>query len=83
MANRSLHCLPRPPLYRFGLDCPTNKASYNGRRAWRECHLARNDVHECDTLTHFQIYPHPEATRLPEKLDFLERNHLNLYTDSR
>jgi hypothetical protein len=55
----------------------------DGRRAWRDCYLARHDIHECDTLTHFQIYPHPEATHLQEKLDFLERNRLNLYADSR
>jgi hypothetical protein len=83
MANRSLHSLPPVRHYRFGPDCPTNKASYNGRRAWPECYLAPRDIHECDTLTHFQVYPHPEATRLQENLDFLERNHLNLYVDSR
>jgi hypothetical protein len=55
----------------------------NGKRAWRECYLARHDIHECDTLTHFPIYPNPEATRLQEKLDFLERNHLNLYDNSK
>jgi hypothetical protein len=54
----------------------------DGRRAWRDCYLARHDIHECDALTHFQIYPHPEATRLQEKLDFLERNRLNLYAES-
>ena len=51
----------------------------DGRRAWRECYLTLHDIHECDSRTHFPIYPHPEATRLQEKLDFLERNHLNLY----
>jgi hypothetical protein len=55
----------------------------DGRRAWRDCYLARHDIRECDTLTRFQVYPHPEATHLQEKLDFLERNHLNLYADSR
>jgi len=54
----------------------------NGKRAWRECYLARHDIYECDALTHFQIYPRPEETHLQEKLDFLERNHLNLYDDS-
>ncbi len=53
-----------------------------GRRAWRECYLAQQDIRECDARTHFQIYPQPEATRLQEKLDFLERNRLNLYADS-
>jgi hypothetical protein len=54
----------------------------NGKRSWRECYLARHDIHECDTLTQFPIYPSPEATHLQEKLDFLERNHLNLYDNS-
>lgn len=46
---------------------------------WRKCYLVRHDIYGCDALTHFQIHPDPEATRLQEKLDFLERNHLNLY----
>jgi hypothetical protein len=54
----------------------------DGRSAWRNCYLARHDIHHCDTLTHFQIYPQPEATHLQEKLDLLERNRLNLYADS-
>ncbi len=54
----------------------------NRKFVWRECYLARHDIYECDALTHFQIDPHPEATRLQEKLDFLERNHLNLYDNS-
>jgi len=53
-----------------------------GKRAWRECYLVRRDIHECDALTHFQVHPKPEATHLQEKLDFLERNRLNLYADS-
>jgi len=54
----------------------------NGKRAWRECYMARHDIHACDTLTDFPICSNPEATHLQEKLDFLERNHLNLYDDS-
>jgi hypothetical protein len=54
----------------------------SGRRAWRDCYLARHDIHECDALTHSQVYPHPEATHLQEKLDFLQQNRLNLYANS-
>lgn len=54
----------------------------NGKREWRECYLARHDINECDTLTHFEIHPSPEANRLQEKLDLLERNHLNLYDNA-
>lgn len=53
-----------------------------GKRDWRECYLAQHDIYECDVLTHFQIHPHPEETHLQQKLDFLERNHLNLYDNS-
>jgi len=49
---------------------------------WRQCYLVRHDIYECDFMTHFQIYPRPEETQLQEKLDFLERNHLNLYDNS-
>ena len=52
------------------------------KRAWRQCYLARHDIDECDALTNFQIYPGPKDTHLQEKLDFLERNHLNLYDGS-
>jgi len=65
-----------------GSDARIVEEMTNSKRAWRECYLARHDIRECDTLTHFQVHPHPEATHLQEKLDFLERNRLNLYTDS-
>lgn len=54
----------------------------SGKRVWRDCYLARHDIYECDALTHFRIHPNPDATHLQEKLDFLERNHLNLYDSS-
>jgi hypothetical protein len=69
--------------------CPLNRSdAFNndlfnrGKRAWRECYLARHNIYECNAVTHFQIHPHPEATHLQDKLDFLERNHLNLYDNS-
>jgi hypothetical protein len=64
-------------------DARDNEHFSSGKRAWRECYLARHDIYECDALTNFQIYPRPEETHLQEKLDFLERNHLNLYDNSR
>jgi hypothetical protein len=63
-------------------DALVNAGVCNGKRVWRECYLARHDIYECNVLTHFQIHPHPEETHLQEKLDFLERNHLNLYDGS-
>jgi hypothetical protein len=51
----------------------------NGKRAWRNCYLETEDIAGCDRATRFKIYPRPEATGLKQKLDFLERNRLNLY----
>jgi len=63
-------------------DAADNEHFSSGKRVWRECYLARHDIYECDALTNFQIYPRPEETHLQEKLDFLERNHLNLFDNS-
>lgn len=63
-------------------DAADNEHFNSGKRAWRECYLGRHDIDECTALTGFQIYPDPEKTHSQEKLDFLERNHLNLYDDS-
>ncbi len=63
-------------------DAADNERFNSGKRAWRACYLARHDIYECTALTGFQIYPDPEKTHLQEKLDFLERNHLNLYDGS-
>jgi hypothetical protein len=45
---------------------------------WRACYLQRHDIGQCDALTGNKIYPWPNP-QLEEKLDFLERNKLNLY----
>jgi len=63
-------------------DARDNEHFNSGKRAWRECYLARHDIYECNVLTNFQIYPRPEEAHLQGKLDFLERNHLNLYDNS-
>jgi hypothetical protein len=79
-----------------GIDAWELEYLSNRKSAWRECYLARHDIYECDALTRFQIDPNlgtavkldpraeqpPEAADLQEKLDFLERNHLNLYDNS-
>ena len=54
----------------------------NGKRNWRDCCLRTEDIANCNRATGFQIYPQPDATQLKEKLEFLKRNHLNLYADS-
>lgn len=52
----------------------------NGKRAWQLCYLKAKDIDYCDRATGFQIYPEPAATGLKDKLDYLERNHLNLFS---
>src|SRR5262245_43146232 len=50
-----------------------------GKRRWAACYRERHDIHACDVQTGFPIYPAPAATRLQEKLDFLETRRLNLF----
>jgi hypothetical protein len=45
---------------------------------WRQCYLERHDIEQCDTLTGNKIYPWPNP-QLKDKLDYLEKNRLNLY----
>lgn len=56
------------------------QASSHNKRAWKDCYLARHDIEQCNALTNFTIYPFPQhLTQLQEKLDFLQRNRLNLF----
>lgn len=50
------------------------------KRAWKECIVQRDDIDGCDRDTKFMPYPDPPATHMREKLDFLKRNRLNLYS---
>jgi hypothetical protein len=50
-----------------------------GKRRWAACYRQRHDLRGCDLETGFLLYPVPEATRMQEKLDFLEARHLNLF----
>ena len=50
-----------------------------GKRRWAACYRQRHDLRGCDLETGFPLYPAPEATRMQEKLDFLEARHLNLF----
>ena len=53
------------------------------KRSWKSCYLSSSNIGQCDRLAGFWVYPRPEATHLKEKLDFLKRNKLNLYADSK
>ena len=52
---------------------------------WRNCYLERHDIQGCEAMLkarkppEYRIYPSPSVTSLQEKLDYLERNKLNLY----
>jgi len=50
-----------------------------GKRRWADCYRQRHDIHACDVETGSPVYPSPQATRMQEKLDFLEARHLNLF----
>jgi len=50
------------------------------KRAWIQCMVRENDMDGCDRDTKFMPYPDPPATHMREKLDFLKRNRLNLYS---
>jgi hypothetical protein len=51
----------------------------DGKQRWAECYRRRHDLHACDVETGFPLYPSPAATRMQEKLDFLEARRLNLF----
>jgi hypothetical protein len=51
------------------------------KQRWRECYLSTHDIEACDTLAGRGVYPAPPATRLQEKLDWLEERRLSLFQD--
>ena len=50
------------------------------RRTWKECYLSTHNIEQCDVRSGSFIYLTPEPPDLKSKLDFLERNHLNLFS---
>jgi len=64
-------------------DAESMQGVGEAKRAWRECYLAQHSIEHCDAVTGFPIHPHPDATHLQEKLDFLEERHLNLYASQK
>jgi hypothetical protein len=49
------------------------------KHTWKDCYRATENVQYCDSFSHLQLYPRPNAIHLQEKLDYLKRNRLNLY----
>ena len=51
----------------------------NAKRVWHDCYLARHDIAACNAAAPRAIYPAPDATRLQEKLDWLEDRGYGLF----
>jgi hypothetical protein len=49
------------------------------KQRWRECYLAMHDIDACDAWAGHPVYPRPEATRLQQKLDWLEARRYSLF----
>ncbi|MFZ0798813.1 MAG: hypothetical protein WCA13_15070 [Terriglobales bacterium] len=55
----------------------------DGKQAWKTCILQIGNINYCDRATGFPLYPDPRRTQLLEKLQFLQKNRLNLYSGDR
>jgi len=55
----------------------------DGKRAWQTCILQTGTIDYCDRATGFPLHPNPKGTELLEKLQFLQKNGLNLYSGDR
>jgi hypothetical protein len=60
-------------------DRATMKYFSDIKRNWRSCFLSGGTIPECDRYAGFKIEPEPEAV-LDEKLQYLKRNHKNLFS---
>ncbi len=55
----------------------------DGKQAWKTCILQIGNINYCDQATGFPLHPNPRETQLLEKLQFLQKNRLNLYSGDR
>jgi hypothetical protein len=54
------------------------------KQRWRDCYLATHDIEACDTVAGHGVHPAPQATKLQQKLDWLEARGFSLFDqDSR
>ena len=70
-----------PAIWLSRSDKGTLRWLSSGKQAWRACYLQSEDIARCDAVSRFPVYPNPEAVHLKEKLEYLKRNQLNLYSD--
>lgn len=54
---------------------------YQVKSGWRACYLSGHLADTCDD-ENGQIYPDPDRTHLQEKLDYLRKTRLNLFSDA-
>jgi hypothetical protein len=55
----------------------------DGKQAWKTCILQTGNINYCDQATGFPLHSDPRKTQLLEKLQFLQKNRLNLYSGDR
>lgn len=60
-------------------DLQTITSLRDGRIKWTSCYISTHNIERCDQEAGFPICWNPEPPDLRTKLDFLERNHLNLF----
>lgn len=51
----------------------------DGKTGWKACYLRLQDPVACTQQTRFDIYPNPAAIQIRRELDYMQRNHLNLF----
>jgi hypothetical protein len=54
---------------------------YTRRIAWRDVYLSTHSIKQADTVSGFQIYGNDEIIK--DRLDYLEKHHLNMFSHSR
>ena len=52
------------------------------KQRWSDCYLAVHDIDVCNARAGHPVYPEPGATRLQQKLDWLEARRYSLFQNS-
>ncbi len=54
----------------------------NGKRDWANCYVRTENIHYCDQSANFLLHTPFEEIGLKEKLDYLKRHRLNLFSEA-
>ena len=67
-----------------GDEFSANEAAdyFKYKQRWSDCYLAMHDIDVCNARAGHPIYPEPDATRLQQKLDWLEARRYSLFQNS-